>query len=112
MGNREVRQMPSAVRKLCGHSEEGPSRVVRQSMERVSAPVSPPPAMKDSIRRRHTCKCRRETTGACASASSLHDACRGAPAGAPMSTLGAFPGRLHDWVELPVVDHFEIFPKS
>ena len=43
IGKVEERQRLTEVRKLCGHSEIGPSGVIDQSIERISFPISPPP---------------------------------------------------------------------
>src|SRR4051812_5722882 len=42
--NRECMQIDTEVRRLCGHWCTGPSGVADQSISRISAPVSPPPA--------------------------------------------------------------------
>jgi hypothetical protein len=44
MGKRVSRRMLRAVRRLCGHEELGPTGVLSQAMERMSAPISPPPS--------------------------------------------------------------------
>jgi hypothetical protein len=49
MGKREARQTLKTVLKLCGHREGGPTGVSDQSMARISAPISPPPANTCSI---------------------------------------------------------------
>ena len=43
MGKPVSRRMLSAVRRLWGHRSTGPTAVLDQSMERISAPISPPP---------------------------------------------------------------------
>jgi hypothetical protein len=40
--------MLTAVRRLCGQRATGPSRVADQSKERISAPISPPPARQSA----------------------------------------------------------------
>ena len=45
MGNRLWRQMPTAVRRLCGHCPIGPSGVAAQSFDRTSAAMPPPPGV-------------------------------------------------------------------
>src|SRR3954469_16493084 len=37
-----------AVRRLCGHSETAPKAVPAQRVERISAPISPPPDKQSS----------------------------------------------------------------
>src|SRR5512146_2090604 len=44
IGNREWRHVLTVVRRLCGHPETGPNGVDAQSIDRISAPISPPPA--------------------------------------------------------------------
>jgi hypothetical protein len=44
MGNRLPSTTPSIVRRLFGQREVGPSAVFDQSVERISEPMSPPPA--------------------------------------------------------------------
>src|SRR4051794_10699698 len=43
MGKLEDRHRFTVVRRLCGQLSRGPSGVVDQSRERMSAPISPPP---------------------------------------------------------------------
>ncbi len=43
MGKPVSSRMLSAVRKLWGHRSTGPTAVFDQSMERMNAPISPPP---------------------------------------------------------------------
>ena len=43
MGKPVSSRMLSAVRRLWGHRSTGPTAVFDQSMERISAPISPPP---------------------------------------------------------------------
>ncbi len=40
----EGRSMLSVLRRLCGHVSTAPSVVSDQSMSRIRAPISPPPA--------------------------------------------------------------------
>jgi hypothetical protein len=44
MGKREDRQILREVRKLWGQFSTGPRGACDQSMERISSPISPPPA--------------------------------------------------------------------
>src|SRR5277367_5731604 len=41
--NRELMQMPAVTLRLWGQSSRGPRGVPRQSFERISAPMAPPP---------------------------------------------------------------------
>jgi hypothetical protein len=50
MGKPVSSRMLSAVRRLCGQAATGPTAVVDQSIERMSAPISPPPE-SGSVRR-------------------------------------------------------------
>ena len=43
MGLREFKQVLTLVRKLCGQLSTAPSGVFDQSIERMRAPISPPP---------------------------------------------------------------------
>jgi hypothetical protein len=43
MGKPVSSRMLSAVRRLCGHPSTGPTAVRDQSIDRMSAPISPPP---------------------------------------------------------------------
>src|SRR5690349_12411970 len=43
-GNRELRQILIAVRRLCGQAATWPSGVSAQLRSRIKAPISPPPA--------------------------------------------------------------------
>src|SRR5438874_5825908 len=43
IGKCDARQILTAVRRLCGQFSTGPRRVFDQSIERISAPMSPPP---------------------------------------------------------------------
>ena len=51
MGKRELRQIPTATRKLCGHCWGGPSGVLSQSKARTIAAISPRPLMAASAAR-------------------------------------------------------------
>jgi hypothetical protein len=44
MGKPVSSRMLRAVRRLCGHVSAAPTAVRDQSSERISAPISPPPA--------------------------------------------------------------------
>src|SRR5713226_7249927 len=46
MGNRLPSTTPSIVLRLLGHRSTGPSFVLDQSVERMIAPISPPPGNK------------------------------------------------------------------
>ena len=43
----DLRQMLTAVSRLCGHSLGGPTAVVDQSIALVRSPISPPPARNE-----------------------------------------------------------------
>src|SRR5678815_4956401 len=45
IGNRELRQMPTATRRLCGHCSGTPSGVLAQSKARTLSAISPRPLM-------------------------------------------------------------------
>src|SRR6187431_2990424 len=49
IGNREFKQVLTVVRSDCGQSETGPSAVCDQSIDRINAPISPPPARTSSL---------------------------------------------------------------
>ena len=51
MGKRELRQVLTVVRRLCGQRLTGPSGVFDQSVALISAPISPPPARTVSASR-------------------------------------------------------------
>src|SRR5689334_13026305 len=44
MGKPVSRRMLSAVLRLCGHPSTGPTAVSPQSMDRMRAPIAPPPS--------------------------------------------------------------------
>src|SRR4051812_46264326 len=45
IGKRECRQMPTAIRKLCGQLSTGPSAVLAQSKSRTRSAIPPPAAL-------------------------------------------------------------------
>src|SRR3954471_16790534 len=49
IGKRECKQMPTAIRKLCGQLSTGPSPVLAQSKSRTRAAISPPAAFTSDI---------------------------------------------------------------
>ena len=48
MGKREMRQMLTAISRLCGQLSTGPSDVLDQSNARMRSPISPPPARQSN----------------------------------------------------------------
>src|SRR5947207_3725168 len=55
IGKCDARQILTAVRRLCGQFSTGPRRVFDQSIERISAPMSPPSANTPSAVGAFTC---------------------------------------------------------
>src|SRR5437762_13574786 len=55
IGKCDARQILTAVCRLCGQFSTGPRRVFDQSIERISAPMSPPPANTTSAIGAFTC---------------------------------------------------------
>jgi len=49
IGYRELRQMPTAVRRLCGHFDTGPSGVAAQLNEDIRAAISPAPTNGETV---------------------------------------------------------------
>jgi hypothetical protein len=47
-GNREFRQMLTAIRKLAGHAARAPSAVADQSIARIRFPISPQPTIQSA----------------------------------------------------------------
>ena len=46
IGRSEARQMLMVVRRLCGQPATGQSEFVDQCIDRIKAPIAPPPARK------------------------------------------------------------------